>query len=92
MEAQQSKWETVKSLFEAAQGIGPDELSQFLATRCQDKEVCAEVERLLREYREAEGFLSTPAVGRISEPLEESPKCVESDGPKLLNNDHHGQR
>jgi len=26
------------------------------------------------------------------EPLEESPKCVETDGPKLLNNDHHGQR
>ena len=27
-----------------------------------------------------------------NDPLEESPKCVESDGPKLLNNDHHGQR
>src|SRR5436190_8247317 len=25
-----------------------------------------------------------------TEPLEESPKCVETDGPKLLNNDHHG--
>jgi serine/threonine protein kinase len=74
MEAQQSKWETVKSLFEAAQGIAPAELAEFLATRCQDKEVCAEVERLLREYREAESFLSTPAVGRISEPLEEAPQ------------------
>jgi hypothetical protein len=27
-----------------------------------------------------------------TELLEESPKCVETDGPKLLNNDHHGQR
>ena len=27
-----------------------------------------------------------------SDPLLESPKCVDSDGPKLLNNDHHGQR
>jgi hypothetical protein len=27
-----------------------------------------------------------------AEPLEESPKCVESDGPLLLNNDHHLQR
>lgn len=27
-----------------------------------------------------------------TEPLEESPKCVETDGPKLVNNDHHGQR
>src|SRR5262249_49484946 len=53
----------------------PAELSQFLATKCQDKEVCAEVERLLREYREAESFLSTPAVGRISgPPLEEALK------------------
>ncbi len=27
-----------------------------------------------------------------TEPLEESPKCVETDGPRLLNDDHHGQR
>jgi hypothetical protein len=27
-----------------------------------------------------------------SDPLEESPKCVETDGPKLLNDDHHLQR
>jgi len=26
------------------------------------------------------------------EALEESPKCVETDAPKLLNDDHHGQR
>jgi hypothetical protein len=27
-----------------------------------------------------------------TDPLEESPKCVEDDGHRLLNNDHHGQR
>ena len=27
-----------------------------------------------------------------TDPLEESPKCVESDGNRLINNDHHGQR
>lgn len=27
-----------------------------------------------------------------TEPLEESPKCVEDDGKRLLNDDHHGQR
>jgi len=27
-----------------------------------------------------------------TEALEESPKCVETDAPKLLNDDHHGQR
>src|SRR5580692_8406438 len=68
MEAQQSKWETVKTLFEAAQDIAPEELSQFLATKCHDPEICAEVERLLGEYHGAESFLSTPAVGRISGP------------------------
>jgi eukaryotic-like serine/threonine-protein kinase len=73
MEARQGKWETVKSLFEAAQGVAPEELSEFLAARCQDPEVCAEVVRLLAEYREAGSFLSTPAVGRISTaPLDEA--------------------
>ena len=68
MEAQPGKWETVKSLFDAAQGIPPEELPQFLAARCQDKEVCAEVVRLLAEYHESESFLSTPAVGHLSTP------------------------
>ncbi len=27
-----------------------------------------------------------------TEPLEESPRCVESDASKLINSDHHGQR
>jgi hypothetical protein len=27
-----------------------------------------------------------------TEPLDESPMCVETDAPKLVNNDHHGQR
>jgi hypothetical protein len=27
-----------------------------------------------------------------NEPLEESPRCIESDGAKLLNDDHHAQR
>lgn len=66
MEAHQGKWETVKSLFEAAEGISPAELPQFLAARCDDEEVCAEVMRLLSEYYQSESFLSTPAVGRIS--------------------------
>ena len=29
---------------------------------------------------------------QITEPLEESPRCVEEDGKLLQNNDHHGQR
>jgi hypothetical protein len=27
-----------------------------------------------------------------TEPLEESPRCVEEDGKLLQNDDHHGQR
>jgi len=27
-----------------------------------------------------------------SDPIEESPRCIETDGPRLLNNDHHLQR
>jgi hypothetical protein len=44
------------------------------------------------------GVLSTPwvmpprMIKPSTDPLEESPKCVETDGPKLLNDDHHGQR
>ena len=27
-----------------------------------------------------------------TDPIEESPRCIETDGPRLLNNDHHLQR
>ena len=27
-----------------------------------------------------------------TDPLEESPVCIETDGPRLINSDHHGQR
>ncbi len=36
--------------------------------------------------------LPVRVVRPTNEPLEESPRCVESDGPRLLNSDHHGQR
>jgi len=65
METQPAKWEIVKSLFEAAQDLPPEEVAQFLADRCQDPDVCREVQRLLSEYREASGFLSSPAVARL---------------------------
>jgi eukaryotic-like serine/threonine-protein kinase len=74
MEAQPTKWETVKSLFESAQEIAPAEVSQYLAEKCSDPEIRAEVERLLKEYREAENFLSTPAVGRISGAVFDKPE------------------
>jgi len=36
--------------------------------------------------------MPTRVVKPSLEPLEESPRCVEDDGPRLLNKDHHGQR
>ena len=66
MGAPPGKWETVKGLFEAAQELAPEEVSQFLAANCGDSEIREEVERLLREYRQAASFLSTPAFGRLS--------------------------
>src|SRR5215471_5676058 len=65
MEAQPTKWETVKNLFEAAQEMFPDEASRFLAEHCPDCQLRTEVERLLKEYRRAGDFLSTPAVGSL---------------------------
>jgi serine/threonine protein kinase len=59
------KWESIKSLFEAAQDVPPGDLHGFLEQRTPDPEVRSEVSRLLSEYREAEGFLSTPAVGHL---------------------------
>jgi hypothetical protein len=36
--------------------------------------------------------MSPRVVKPSDEPLEESPRCVEADGNRLLNSDHHGQR
>ncbi|MFY9647905.1 MAG: serine/threonine-protein kinase [Terriglobales bacterium] len=69
------KWESVKSLFEAAQTVPPGELEAFLERQSPDPEVRSEVSRLLSEYHEAEGFLSTPAVGR----LHADPSAVAAD-------------
>ncbi len=70
MEPQPTKWETVKKLFAAALEIPSDELATFLAENCPGPEIRDEVERLLQEYRQASNFLSTPAVGRLSQSSE----------------------
>jgi hypothetical protein len=31
-------------------------------------------------------------ISRTTEPIEESPPCLEQDGDRLLNKDHHFQR
>jgi hypothetical protein len=60
------KWEAVKALFEAALELDSSARSAFLRNNCPDAEARAEVERLLSEHDQAEGFLSTPALGNFS--------------------------
>ena len=56
-------------------------------------------ENLVYQYTvDDSGVLTAPwtapprVVKPSTEPLEESPRCVDDDGKRLMNNDHHGQR
>ena len=67
MTLEPEKWETVKALFDAAQELAPQDVSSFLEQQTPDPSIRNEVERLLREFREADKFLSDPVLGRISD-------------------------
>lgn len=75
------KWETLKSLFEAALEQNPAQRSSFLQEQCSDPSLRAEVERLLAEHEQAGGFLSTPAVGRITANPEASTEVLADREP-----------
>ena len=84
MASAQEKWETIKALFETAQGLSPKELAAFLAESAPDEDVRAEVQRLVCEYQQAGTFLSTPAlaefrVHQISEAHRFSPGDLVAD-------------
>jgi hypothetical protein len=66
MATQPENWEVVKSLFEAVLELDSGARAEFLRENCPDGEARAEVERLLSEHDQAEGFLSTPALGNFS--------------------------
>lgn len=68
MSTQPDHWEAVKALFEAALEEKPASRSDFLAERCTDAYVRAEVERLLVEHDQAGAFLSTPPLNFPSLP------------------------
>ena len=63
---------SIKDLFATALEQDPASRSAFLHERCEDAEICFEVERLLREHEEAGTFLSTPFLegltGVVSDP------------------------
>ncbi len=61
------KWQKIKSLFEAAQGILPDKREEFLKNACgDDKSLRSEVEKLLGSFEMAESFLESPAVAEAA--------------------------
>jgi len=63
---------SIKDLFATALEQDSASRSAFLHERCEDAEICFEVERLLREHEEAGTFLSTPFLegltGAVSDP------------------------
>jgi eukaryotic-like serine/threonine-protein kinase len=59
-------WKVVKELFEAALEEDPARRLPFLQERCHDANVRTEVERLLAEHEQAQGFLSKPALGELN--------------------------
>jgi predicted Ser/Thr protein kinase/WD40 repeat protein len=76
------KWETVKTLFDAALELNSSARSAFLRDNCPDAETRAEVERLLAEHDQAASFLSAPALGKL--PIEaEAPTARLSEGDVL---------
>ncbi|MGA9641763.1 MAG: protein kinase [Terriglobales bacterium] len=65
MTLSRERWETVKVLFEAAQELAPQDVAAFLQQETPDQEIRKEVERLLAEFREADSFLSEPALASV---------------------------
>jgi len=62
MATQPQNWEKVKAIFQEALEKDSSVRSDFLRDKCPDAEIRFEVERLLAEYEQAGGFLSTPAL------------------------------
>lgn len=55
-------WQAIKELFEAALEEKTERRVSFVRERCGNSQLCAAVERLLAEHKEAGTFLSTPIV------------------------------
>lgn len=68
-----NNWKAVEELFEAALEQDAARRSSFLKEHCADESVRAEVERLLTEHDQADGFLSSPALNRLLPAVDRSP-------------------
>ncbi|HVN78034.1 MAG TPA: protein kinase [Terriglobia bacterium] len=58
------RWQQITDLFEAALERERGERAAFLAQTCgQDKELCFQVESLIREHEQAGSFMASPVLG-----------------------------
>lgn len=64
---------TVHRLFWAGLDLSVKERAAFLDQHCHDATLRAEVDSLLAHHRAAAGFLSTPPIPKLGEPLEGPP-------------------
>src|SRR6516165_9694340 len=62
MASSAEEWEKVKSLFDAALELAPEQRKQFLAENCKDENVRGEVLSLLHNHDSAGSFLASPSV------------------------------
>jgi serine/threonine protein kinase/Tol biopolymer transport system component len=71
-QAQSTRWEQVKELFEAVLAQPFAERDDYLAQACGDDELRREVESLIKSYEQAGSFLEEPAVQSAAESLLEN--------------------
>ncbi|HEY9405605.1 MAG TPA: serine/threonine-protein kinase [Pyrinomonadaceae bacterium] len=66
------RWQKIKTLFDAAQGIDPEKREKFLGDACgDDLELRREVERLIASPGNAESFMEQPAAAVVASMFED---------------------
>jgi hypothetical protein len=71
------RWQTIKSLFEAASALAGKERERFLQKSCgQDDDLRREVERLLASFESSESFMEQPAIAAAASMFEEKKTLI----------------
>src|SRR4029077_3510128 len=71
MQMTPERWKQVKALFESALDLAPPQRATFLGEQCPDDAMRRDVEKLLKDDKEAEDFLSSPVMNpRVAIPRE----------------------
>src|ERR1700757_3419805 len=83
MEPGAERWEKVKSLFDAALEQSPEERKRFLADRCDNEAVRAEVLSLLRNHDSADDFILLRTEGVVAAATEPRSDQALAPGARL---------